>query len=334
MSKTVGDLFDKGMSSRSFLPCDKIPHKGLVGIEVELEGMGYFYDYIEKGGIDLGFWRVITDGSLRDNGLEFVLSEPLSGHDLLETISLLDKTITDFSKGRGKPPSVSERTSTHVHVDVRDMNFNQLTHYIILFIVFERSFFKAFGDGGERANNNYCTPTHMSDKVQTLNTILTGGYGNKYDVINHSSKYSSLNLKAIHKLGSLEARLHEATWKGSELTLWVNVLLSLKTYCLENELSLTEFSSSISMEGFNTFISRLFNEDEAIIDKLTYPEMHTDILEGIRLAQDMLLYRDTSKIHIGLKKKSKAMKNRKPLEVPTLVEEYCLANEIDYEGDL
>ena len=125
----------------TYTPSDKFVSSSLVGVEFELEGMNRFrVDDPEFA----AYWKIVEDGSLRDGGKEFVLSRPFAGADLDKALSLFDKHVSKS----GHDIKISDRTSVHVHIDVRDLTFAQLT-------IFETALFNMAGE--TRANNIFAT---------------------------------------------------------------------------------------------------------------------------------------------------------------------------------
>ena len=115
---TVGEEFSLGglgatlkLRSHSALITDDY-----IGIEVEAE---HVYDN-DAMGIQ-PWWDNISDGSLREGGREFVFAQPMFGEDVLDALNALSDTIDDYAV-------YSERCSVHVHLNVRDMTFEQIAN--------------------------------------------------------------------------------------------------------------------------------------------------------------------------------------------------------------
>src|SRR5213595_172708 len=70
----------------------------LAGVEFEIENCGY----VEEESVNFqrifnSLWTITTDGSLRNNGKEFI-SKPLSGPNLSLALNILDQTLTNTNK--------------------------------------------------------------------------------------------------------------------------------------------------------------------------------------------------------------------------------------------
>jgi len=81
---------------------------------------------------DLG---AIKDGSLRNNGVEFI-TRPVTFPRALELFDYLHNNLK-----LGDEP-YTHRTSTHVHVNVASMSMQQLKNFVLLYALFEPVFFK------------------------------------------------------------------------------------------------------------------------------------------------------------------------------------------------
>src|SRR3990167_2682157 len=101
-----------------------------IGIEVELEGLKNIKQYLSthqaarnhagtvyKANFGNNLWQVVRDGSLRNDGQEFV-SSILFGQDLIS--ALVDLQI--FLNGLEPKPVCSERTSVHIHMGMADLS--------------------------------------------------------------------------------------------------------------------------------------------------------------------------------------------------------------------
>ena len=332
MTVNLGKIFGTGEEIREFQTDPQIIGNRLVGIEVELEGMKNIGQLFRNQQHPMLHWTLTCDGSLRNAGVEFVLSQPLGGKDVLSALSKLDSLISDYSEQIGSP-SFSERTSVHVHIDMRSESFSTLTHFIALFLIFEKTLFRTFGEG--RDTNNYCQPVSSGGLLDTVSKMVDAtqkreGNSPIYHGVKGSSKYNALNIRSLYGLGSVEFRLHRGEWKSEKLLLWINTLLSLADYASKNELDFDKFSGNISMMGLDEFLISIFTEGYGIIEALAYPEMWGDLLCGIRHAQDMLLLNPSVS---SSEKLNRYGKKRATKGGATLLEGFCLKQQIDYEGD-
>lgn len=200
-----------------------------VGIEIEWEGVNRPIELTRSVVETLGrhYWDVKTDGSLRNNGVELYLVEPIFGRDLAKAIESVDVIAQEIK------PSISSRCSVHVHVDVRDLDLQELFNFLFLYLVFERTLVKYHGKGREK--NIFCLPYYIAPgNLPQLGHIggvdLEGeGLYIAQDILQRNCyKYSAFNMRALFDFGSIEFRHMGGTTSSKEIREWVNVILSLK----------------------------------------------------------------------------------------------------------
>lgn len=200
---------------RSVLP-DDLYGNTRFGVEVEIEnGAG------TRSGV---YWERKSDGSLRNDGVELVFRMPLAGADVRYALAEFDGLIPDSA-------TVGMRTSVHVHVDVRDMSFNQIANFIVLYTALE-SVFYAVNDSKERYGNIYCpgiTSNNQADKYRGLIKAITNdNLSEIYTRLDDWEKYSGLNFRTISTLGSAEFRMHRGSTNSTELSDFITYIRKLK----------------------------------------------------------------------------------------------------------
>ena len=139
-----------------------------------------------------GYWYVKHDGSLRDDGVEFV-TDKLYGKDL----SLALDELNDYFKTLKFNPTESDRCSVHVHLDIRDLSKTEFIRLLIDYAVFETVLFNYCGK--HRLENLYCLPFARSDMFKkTLADMYTSfEEQTKFThMIKGFPKYSALNVGA------------------------------------------------------------------------------------------------------------------------------------------
>lgn len=218
------------------------------GVECEVEGVG-LPDIIGSRA-----WRVEEDGSLR-NGLEYVLRGALP---MEHTIKALMTLFATFKK-QGSQLQYSFRTSTHVHVNVQDLEVKQIINIIFLYTLVEDLFM------------NYCDEHRRGNRF-CLGFKEAEGLANKFckivrDVYQHqdehafmsldqnSTKYAALNLYTLKKYGTLEFRSLEGTNNLDKIVLWLGAISNL----------VAVGSSFNSIEELH---NAFFNDPEAIVDQV------------------------------------------------------------------
>lgn len=228
-----------------------------VGIEVELEGLTPGFRVMRQEADPR--WDVIEDGSLRNRGMEFVFGVPMYGADVVETVTSL---IPLFQR-LNVTPVLSERTSVHVHLDVRDLEYSQLLNLVLVYLLCEPYFFAVGGE--DRKNNAYTTPLAQSENYLTrLGIALRSGDTPDGDLfrsrINSDVKYSAFNVAPVITQGSVEFRHHRGTYDTGTILNWVNMVLAVKRYtvALGSNRMTTEFIDGIVNGNYEEFIEQVF----------------------------------------------------------------------------
>lgn len=274
----IGNVLGVGEEVRSFKESKRLVSNDFVGIEVELENLPDV-DRHEQ----LKYWKITEDGSLRNHGLEFIFRMPFNGMDIE---SAIDELITFLSK---HSPEQSERTSLHVHLDVRDLDWVQLKRLGIIYSICEKMYYRV---SGHRDNNLFCLSFEHAERSLATLGGLTDNDRHNGAVINAAGreqlKYAGLNLVPVATQGSVEFRHHSGTLDKDELILWVNAILSLKKAAREREDNYEDMILSVSERGYLTFFDEVFG---SVSEQLKYPELEFDLMQGMSLAQD-IIYND------------------------------------------
>lgn len=194
-----------------------IPSQQLIGIEVEVEN-------VSSGDLPRGsVWRIETDGSLRNNGMEYI-SAPIMASEAPMALSQL---LVDVLR---QSCHFSPRTSVHVHLNVQDMEVVTVQDMVMLYAVFERLFYRFAGRG--RIRNIFCVPiTETSLMAGMTEQALGAGW----------SKYTGLNLVPIRgstgtgdtAYGTVEYRQMHGTFSVDKLCMWIDLITTLKEFVLK-----------------------------------------------------------------------------------------------------
>lgn len=175
------------------------------GLECEVEA-------VQNGGEHIGNFKCVPDNSLRNKGCEYVTRNPKSRKDLVEEFTQL------YSHLKLGADPFSERTSTHVHVNVSSMTTDAARHMVLLYALFEEFFFAMVKP--IRRDNIHCVPlteTHMPDWYNKEIVAFQPRW----------HKYTALNLKRMGDLGTMEFRHLHGTKDSKELDTWLHVLENL-----------------------------------------------------------------------------------------------------------
>lgn len=202
---------------------DNIKQGALFGIELELEGV----EQDDVPDLVRRYATVTNDGSLR-NGIEIVTA-PLS----LSEVARFAKAYASWAAKAS--PILSERTSTHIHVNVQDMEYEQLRSFLWLSVACESVLLEYCST--KRRNNTYCYPTS-----KTTNTVswyrelllrskednLSGSF------LRNAPKYLAVGMFRFHDYGTVEFRMFDATTDGATLCGWCDMIDSLRSLAIDH----------------------------------------------------------------------------------------------------
>ncbi len=241
---TIREIFDVGRveAHKPNLPLD-IPHivpsKELIGIEVEIENVNV------NGGRLNQVWRTEADGSLRNNGMEFVTAPIEAQYGPAALQNLLHEYLSQDC-------CFSPRTSVHVHLNVQDLTPEKVVDLVLLYVTYERLFYRFTGRG--RQKNIYCVPL--------VDTDLLSNFANKRLDRNGWSKYTGLNLLPVQSYGTVEFRHMHGTRDLHKLTVWINLITKLKEYVRKTTTPTIRKNIAIMDDeyDFNGYLLEIFGE--------------------------------------------------------------------------
>jgi hypothetical protein len=275
----VPDPYEYGRSEKL------VDNSTAIGIEIELE---HFSNHKFKGGKALAYWYQVNDGSLKLDGVEFVSGRKLAGsYNPVTGVNIINaleeiKEHFKYNIDRGYSPSLSKRTSVHIHMDVRDMTFREVYRLVVLYMTFEKVFSKFCGEG--RYKNAFCIPLANNGTLRSgAETLLSNDTS---VLMNIATKYDAMNLHSIVQRGSVEFRMHEGCIDTDKILAWINTLLSLKVASKKLDINPKHVALFYSEQGHEGFINSIFDMDH--FNKwLRYDGIEMDLVEGMRYSQDM-----------------------------------------------
>lgn len=247
--------------------------KCFVGIEVEAENI----KHVTTSPI---FWMEKEDNSLRNNGIEFV-TFPIRAKYLYTALKLL------YENSLPKDVSFSERTSVHVHINVRNLTVDELTSFVILYLIFERVLFSFAGNN--RYQNIFCVPV-----LET--TLLENFFNNvKFDTLRIPwQKYTGLNLLPILDKGTIEFRQFPGTKDYNKIYLWVEILITLRlaSRSIFTPTKLLNLIKNLNTTSeYDLFIKEAFLGNPIILDALSkLPNVHRDLSNCISTLKEFLIF--------------------------------------------
>lgn len=204
------------------LPLYPFPSSRLTGVEIEVEGWHGSEECYDEEEDDYGDsevsdpvgWESLHDGSLRDGGREFITAPS----KLSDVPDLAVRFYREYSYYGWR---ASQRTSTHVHVDVRDLSAEELKTSLVVYTLLEGLLFKQVDNS--REHNVYCVPYYRAwDDVRTISRFLLSPVRDA-SRLGRTCKYSALYLEPLLRFGTIEFRHAHTFDRASELVRWVNI---------------------------------------------------------------------------------------------------------------
>ena len=199
----IRDIYGRGYTS------DRI------GLELELESSKtQSLAWVDKQSM----WTVHNDGSLRQNGVEYVFANPLWGGDIDAALQLFE----DSTKGTAFVDT--GYGSTHVHYNVGNLCTTEVMSIVVGWAILEDAFLtvcKPSRDGNNFAQR-FNVLNNLASTLSSTNRIerLFSGIGQDY------WKYANLNLATIRTFGTLEFRPYHSTWDVKEIRAWIDRIIN------------------------------------------------------------------------------------------------------------
>lgn len=239
------------------------------GIELEIENF-------EVNGKLPENWYMKEDGSLRNGGREFV-SDPLPFAEVEKNLT------TIFSLLKLYEDSYSERTSIHVHCNVRDLTTDNIASMTLLYLVFEGIFF-AYVDKSRR-KNIFCVSLNQFQAADYLSSCF---YKPNMENGLHWEKYSAFNLLPLQNLGTVEFRHMQGNNNVPYIMSWIEAINQLKT--LSKQHTFNEWFDQVKLlnntSEYFAFAKRLFDgAGEGLFRGLSYSDYKTLMYPGIMQAK-------------------------------------------------
>jgi len=235
---SVNDVFGCG---------NEYSKKDVYGLELEIEDQRV----LRINGFHVDGWNMIEDGSLRNNGMEFITVPPVEADDVQARLEDLFKAVK-LSKN-----SYSDRTSIHVHCNMQGEMMDTLKSFCLLYLVTEQAFFNYVEQ--ERFENVFCVPLMDFAAPFRLFTIL-----NKGQLGRNWAKYSALNLLPLSELGTVEFRHMHGTSDVTKIVTWVKAINCLKQAARKKSFEewRTQITQLNTTSEYGMFLMEVFGELE------------------------------------------------------------------------
>lgn len=206
-------------------PVTEVSKPGDVGIEFEIEATNSlpFGGIAINAGITKGVWQVKEDGSLR-GGAEYITQGAVPVDAVEEMLVGLYRNLALYNSTL----RFSNRCSTHVHLNASGWKINQVTSFLLLWGLLETVLIDWCGKN--RKVNHFCLS--MKETTSTLDKYTEYLKSGRW-TFDGNDKYSALNLRRLHDLGSIEIRCGDAYPDPMKAVAWVKFLNALRVYASE-----------------------------------------------------------------------------------------------------
>lgn len=267
MSLTVKDVFELNAppalrATKQALKAIEIPSrwpklmfpKMIFGLEFEVENIRDMLAGLST------VWQLKGDPSLRNHGMELTVCG--SGDELLKALVMFHRDLPSSAE-------FSERTSTHVHVNVQNMTLSQVFSFALLGIVLEDFLYRF--TLAERKRDVYCVPLKYTNLPSTLNWYRRKLLKHVPDDIYPSRekltglvscwhKYLGINLTRLRDIGTFEFRHLHGTRDIPMVIHWLNVIGKIKLYAMKHNLEEieAEIQSLNTSSEYLPFLEKVF----------------------------------------------------------------------------
>lgn len=245
--------------------------KGDVGIEIEMELETPYNTNAPFKNV----WRLEGDGSLKINGVEFVLKKPVEFSYVGTLIGKLKANLKE--NDMTILPSI--RAGVHVHVNMQQSTLGQMYNMLGCYYPMETVLTRFCGNG--REGNLFCLRSRDAAGVlkrvelSIKNESLT--YLDTDDI-----RYAALNIRSLFNYGTLEFRALATTPDLGLIEDWCKMVQKLKEYS-ERVNSCWDCMYHISGNGGRSWLMEVFGPE--LFAKLDYPDLERDIIRDSRNCQ-------------------------------------------------
>lgn len=240
---------------------DLVQPNFVFGIELEVENIR---DHMNQPKY-YNYWSETNDASLRNHGVEFV-SHPMKAFQIEKALRQIKELNPNYD------PVFSERTSTHVHMNARDLTLNQILALTLIYASVEKLLYNWVGHN--RDKNIFCVPLYNTNYLQYFSTIVEHPESLQFAWM----KYAGYNLLPLRNKGTVEFRHLYGTWDTETILQWINFLSCMKMYVKQNSLE-TVYDTISQLNTDSTYVSYI----QSIFKK------HTDaLMRNVNNLQDLL----------------------------------------------
>jgi len=263
----------------------------LFGIEIEVENAH------APPNIDRTAWGTISDGSLRNGGLEFI-SRPCSYDRVKAEIDTFYKWFV------AENFTTSIRTSTHVHYNVLGYALEELGAALTAYSIVEPLLFRVCGQ--EREENIYCVPWYRGPDQTAWVRPISEGNTRSVRSLSSTCKYSALYLEPVRRFGTVEFRHAPAFNSAADLMFWIDLIRTLMT-AGRSYGTAEQVLGQYYERGTDAFIRDLFGEElTELLRDACYDDFESiiDDCDSISVAEACAPLLDTYKVREWIRRKT------------------------------
>jgi len=203
------------------------PNAAMYGVELEAENATALTRQLRRAGCEASkYWNCVADGSLRDNGAEFVLSHPSALGVVTEALRSI------YSADSWEEVRTSIRTSTHIHVNAGYWSAQRLYNFMELCVLLEPLLMQYVGRA--REENVYCVPMYRAEDLAWSKLLGMPMDPDKYGSVERASrfreamkvsnKYSAINVQTLGKFGTIEFRMAPLYADVNDAANWLRIV--------------------------------------------------------------------------------------------------------------
>lgn len=235
---------EKALITAGLLPKSSVLDTNkFIGIEIELENVdrtshveGYRMDAYTIGAHKkdpsypvLDLWYSKADGSLRNNGVEFV-SHPIR----LGSLKYFLEHLYGYIRSKYPNAAFTERCGIHFHFNFLNHTADRVFSFLMVYAAFEKYIFRFVG--GDRELSNFCIPIQNQNitnfRCFQSNRASHTGYFLDNIPSSDNAKYSAMNICRLRDLGTIEARHLPGTWDIEHLVKFATIIQRIKDYAV------------------------------------------------------------------------------------------------------
>lgn len=255
---------------------------GKFGLEIEMEMKVPSYVVQDAVGSNVNQrWRFEEDGSLKVNGIEWVLRQPRNLQALTNSIQTLSSFLNDNNYGWYD----NVRAGVHIHLNAQEWSMQKLARFLFVYYSVETVLVASCGEG--RSGNNFCLRARDASYIHECLSQFVRGDGYVYRT--DSVRYSALNLKPLYYYGSVEFRALRTPQNLDDILKFVDLLTRIEKYS-ETFVDPWHLAANLSGNGAAKYLQDIFGDKAS---SLWYVGAERDIYTDMRgLQMAMHFYKE------------------------------------------